>query len=140
MSGLNLVVHHMRNMNTDQRIECMHCGERNSLDNSVCSYCQNELVIDNVTKCPKCGILISAYRNYCRLCNIRKVKGGAIGCTYVISILLFSIGLIVLFINYRIAIMLLIIAILLYILIFILVKLRSNNILKMYPIKRKMTL
>ena len=81
-------------MENYQRIECTHCAERNVAENNECEYCHNKLEKERLLHCPRCGILISTQKDYCKLCSILNAKGGAIGLTYAFSIVLFLIGIV----------------------------------------------
>ena len=123
-----------------QYIECAYCGEHNDQENSACRNCRNQLVKDYTNKCPKCGIFISSEKQYCMLCSMLNAKSGLVGCVYGMSILLFVVGIILLFINFRIGIILSVIAIFLFLADLIIVKLRYIRIQKRYSIKRKIPL
>ena len=127
-------------MEENQRIECNNCAERNNINDLECKHCHNKLNKNENVKCPRCGILISDEKDYCKLCSISNAKGGAAGCTYGMSILLFVIGIFYLFFNYKTGFTLLLIAIFLYVFVFILVKIKYNRILKNYSIKQKVLL
>lgn len=127
-------------MDENQRIECSNCAERNTINNIQCKNCKENIDTENNIKCQKCGILISKDKDFCKLCSILDAKGGATGCIYGISILLFMIGIVFLFFNYKIALNLILVSIVLYVIIFIIVKIKSNKIINKYPIKRKVPL
>ena len=127
-------------MEENQRIECSNCAERNTINDIQCKHCKEKLDAKNTIKCPKCGVLISKDKNYCKLCSILNAKGGATGCIYGISILLFIIGIVFLFFNFKIALNLILVSIIFYIIIFIIIKIKSNKIINEYPIKRKVPL
>ena len=123
-----------------ERIECSNCAERNTINDIRCKHCKEKLDAGNTIKCPKCGILISKDKDYCKLCSILNAKGGATGCVYGISILLFIVGIVFLFFIFKIALSLILISIILYIIIFIIIKTKSNKIINAYSIKRKVPL
>jgi len=84
-------------MTTSQYIECEYCGEHGDSENAICQHCQKQLIKEYTNRCPKCGILMSAGKKYCKLCSMLNAKGGLVGCTHGISILFFIVGVILLF-------------------------------------------
>jgi len=127
-------------MSETKRIECPNCGERNDFDNQKCTYCETELNKDDIKECPNCGVLISTNLRLCKLCSALEAKSGASGCIFALSILVFFIGIVCLFVDLKLGLIIITISVAVYGLLVLFVKFKFAQIESKYNVKRKMPL